>query len=169
MKILFLTLNQNLKGPLPKLTPLLIEAFENLGCQVTRSTWGRHSENENILQKIFGRLDDVIKALVELARHKPEILYVATTLDEYALARDIPLLLAAFWSPAKKVMMMHGSKIDPLDEPGRSFYKFLTRLLIRLSDAILLLSNDELDGWKDFEPKGRYYQVDNPFHSKRNS
>ena len=163
MKILFLTLNPNLQGPLPKHNPLLIETFKNLGCQVTRSTWGRHSENENILQKIFGRLEDIGKALVELVRMKPDIMYVATTLDEHALVRDVPLLLATCWSPAKKVLKMHGSKIDPLVEPGHVFYKFLTRLLIRLSDAILLLSTEELERWLDFEPKGQYYRVDNPF------
>jgi hypothetical protein len=89
VKILFLTLNPNLQGPLPKLNILLIEAFRNMGCQVTRSTWGRHSENENIFQKILGRLGDIWKALVELIRMKPDIMYVTTTLDERALVLPV--------------------------------------------------------------------------------
>lgn len=163
IKILFLTLNSGLQGPLPKHNPLLIAAFENLGCRVTRRTWGRHSENENLFEKIFGRLEDIGKALVELDRMKPDIMYVATTLDEPALVRDILLLLATCWSPVKKVLKMHGSKTDPLIEPGHSFYKLLTRILIRFSDAVLLLSTDEIQKWTSFDPKGRFYQVDNPF------
>lgn len=161
--ILFLTLGPNLQGPLPKHNPLLISALENLGCQVTRATWGRHAENENLFEKIFGRLQDLAKALLELARMKPDIMYVATTLDEHALVRDVPLLLLARWSPARKVLKMHGSKTRPLVEPGRVGYKVLTRCLIRLSDAILLLSQEELEVWKAFEPRGPYYLVDNPF------
>jgi glycosyltransferase involved in cell wall biosynthesis len=163
MNILFLTLNPNLQGPLPKHNPLLIAALENLGCRVTRRTWGRHAENENMIDKFFGRLEDVGKALEELVRIKPDIMYVATTLDERALVRDIPLLLVTCWSPVIKVLKMHGSNIDPLVQPGHVFYKFLTRLLIRLSDAILLLSTEELEIWTNFEPKGHYFRVDNPF------
>ena len=167
IKILFLTLNPNLQGPLPKHNPLLIEALKNLGCQVTRSTWGRHSENENILQKIFGRLEDIWKALVELARMKPDIIYVATTLDEQALVRDIPLLLATCWSPAKIVLKMHGSKTNQLADQGHILYKLFARLLVLLSDAILLLSSEELETWKKFESRGKYYRVDNPFIPSR--
>src|SRR5450759_3813041 len=118
IRILFLCLNPNLQGPLPKLAPLLIAILEKLGCQVTRRAWGHHSENENLIEKIFGRLKDVSKALVILARMKPDIMYVDTTLDEYALTRDIPLLLVTYWSPAKKVLMMNGSQSGNLVSPG---------------------------------------------------
>jgi len=163
MKILFLTLNPDIRGPFPKHTPLLIKALENLNCCVVRKTWGRHSENETLFEKIFGRLQDIAGALVELARLKPDIMYVATTLDEPALVRDFCLLLATSGSRVKKVLKMHGSKTNPLVEPGHALYKFLTRFVIRLSDAILLLSTEELECWTAFEPKGRYYRVDNPF------
>lgn len=163
MKILFLTLNPGLQGPLPKHNPLLIAALEKLGCKTERITWGRHSEDESIIEKIFGRLEDIGKAITKLAKTKPDIMYVATTLDERALVRDVFLLLAARWSRAAKVLKMHGSKTTLLTESGHYIYKYMTKLLIRLSDAILLLSNDELLIWRHFEPRGKYYRVDNPF------
>jgi glycosyltransferase involved in cell wall biosynthesis len=162
IKILFLTLNSNLQGPLPKLASLLIAGLELSGCQVTRSSWGRHSDSENIFRKIFGRLEDIIKAVFILNTKKPDILYIATTLDESALLRDIPLLLATYWSRAKKIVKIHGSKADLLINPKHKIYKFLTYLLIRLSDSILMLSNEELNAWTRFYPKGKYYRVDNP-------
>jgi glycosyltransferase involved in cell wall biosynthesis len=163
IKILYLSLNPNLHGPLPKIEPLLTAALEKNDCQVRRSSWGRHSEHETMAQKIFGRLGDIRDALVKLVGWRPDILFVATTLDEAALVRDIPLLLATCWLPVKKVMMMHGSKSGLLVEPGHGLFKLLTGLLVRLSDAILLLSNDEMKEWTDFDSHGHYYRVENPF------
>jgi glycosyltransferase involved in cell wall biosynthesis len=162
-KILYLSLNPNLNGPLPKIDPLLISALNSLGFQITKGTWGRHSEGENGFQKLIGRVADVGKAFMTLARTPYDILYVATTLDEKALSRDVPLLLAVYWFPVKKILIEHGSKIIPLSLPGNSMYKFMTRLVVRLTDAILLLSTEEMKAWTDFEPGGHYYRVDNPF------
>jgi len=163
--ILYLSLNPDLYGPLPKIDPLLITVLRNLGWQITKGTWGRHSEHENLFEKTLGRLEDIIKAFVLLARKRFDILYVATTLDEKALLRDVLLLLAVQCFPVKKVIIEHGSKTAPLNAPGHFLYKSLTRSVIRLSDAILLLSTEEMRTWADFEPKGRYYRVDNPFRS----
>ena len=162
-KILYLSLNHDLNGPLPKIDPLMISVLNNLGCQITKGTWGRHSESENVFQKLFGRIGDVVKAFVTLARTPYDILYVATTLDEKALSRDVPLLLAVYWFTVKKILIEHGSKTTPLSLPGNSMYKFMTRLVVRLTDAIFLLSTEEIRAWTDFEPRGHYYRVDNPF------
>lgn len=162
-KILYLSLGATLKGPLPKIDPLLINALREHGCDVTKRDWGRHSDNENLIQKVFGRLADLRTVFIELNRLHPEILYVATTLDEYALARDIPLLFISKRFKAKKVLMMHGSKTNKLLEPGHFIYKYLTRILIYFADAVLLLSNNEIAEWKAFEPRGRYFKIDNPF------
>jgi hypothetical protein len=45
IKILFLTNNPNIQGPMPKLAPVLILVLANLGCQGTLSTRSRCSEN----------------------------------------------------------------------------------------------------------------------------
>jgi glycosyltransferase involved in cell wall biosynthesis len=163
--MLYISLNPNLLGPLPKIDPLLIKGLEDLGCHVTKGSWGHHTEDENVFQKILGRFGDIIKVITKLTRQHYDILYVATTLDKKALLRDVLLLLAVHWFSVKKVLIEHGSNTAPLALPGNVIYKFLTRLLIRLSDAILLLSNEEIKSWIDFEPNGKYYRVDNPFSS----
>lgn len=163
IKVLYASLNLNLPGPLPKIEPLLTSALRNRGFQINRKTWGRHSEIETLPQKVSGRIGDTLKIIFDLVKNRPDILFVATTLDEYSLARDLPLLMATTWSPTKKVLMMHGSKAGNLVKPGNDFFKVSTKLLIQLSDAILLLSNEEMQQWTDFEPRGRYYRVENPF------
>lgn len=162
VKILLLSLNSS-GSPFPKIASLLMATLSDFGCQVNKLAWGRHSESETLGQKVFDRFGDLIRAFLALIHERFDILFVMTTLDEYALARDIPLLLATYLLPVKKVLIQHGSKTAPLVKPGFILYKFLTRLLIRLSDAILLLSTEELESWADFEPKGQYYRVDNPF------
>jgi glycosyltransferase involved in cell wall biosynthesis len=162
-KILYLALGSKVKGPLPKIDPIMVEQFRKNGFQVIRKDWGRHSDQESILQKIIGRLIDLLVNLKELYQSKPEIVYTSTTLDEMALLRDVPLLLLAKFSPAKFVLMMHGSKTSKLIGPGHFFYKISMRLVIRRAAAIFLLSNDEMDEWKRFEPTGKYFKVDNPF------
>jgi glycosyltransferase involved in cell wall biosynthesis len=163
IRILFLTPNANVQGPMPKLAPIFIRELEDLNCQITRSTWGPHSNKENLLQKVFGRFVDICKMLKNLIINKPDILYVDTTLDEHALIRDFPLLVVTSWFPVKKVLKIHGSKTALLIEPHHGIYKFIARFLIHQSQAILLLSNDGMQKWKYFEPKGSYYRVDNPF------
>lgn len=168
LRILYLSLDAHLRGPIPKVDPILIESLRTLGCQITKGTWGRHTDNESILQKIFGRLKDIWFAFWTLLKMRSDVLYVATTLDRSALLRDIPLLLAVYLLPAKKVLMEHGSHTLPLTTPGPSLYKVWSRLLIRMADAILLLSTEEMEIWKSFEPSGNYYRVDNPFVSDAN-
>ena len=163
IKILYLSLNPDLRGPLPKIEPVLTSALRNLGCQITRSTWGRHFESESLGQKITGRLNDIKNVILKLANWRPDILFVATTLDESALLRDVPLLLVTWLFPVKKVMMMHGSKSETLISSGHHLFKFMTEILIRCSDAILLLSDDEMREWAQFAPLGNYYRVENPF------
>ena len=168
MNILYLSLNPNLQGPFPKIDPLLIAGMRKAGYQVTKLPWGRHSEHETLAQKIFGRLGDIVRVLQALLQERYDILYVVTTLNEYALARDMPLLLATYWLPVKKVLILHGSKTDPLADPSHLLYKLSTRLLLLLSDAIFLLSSEELEIFKKLHPRGNYYRVDNPFISGRN-
>jgi glycosyltransferase involved in cell wall biosynthesis len=163
LKILLLTLEPGLQGPLPKLYPSFIAALENEGCRVFRSSWGRHQESETLFQKLSGRFIDLFKALAMLARERPDVMYVATSLNARALTRDVPLLLAAAWSPAKKVVKMHGSTTEPLAGPGHSLYKLVTRLLVRLSDAVLLLSCQEEKEGQAFCPSRKYHVVTEEF------
>lgn len=166
IRVLFLTVDPDIQGPIPKIDRLLLPALEDLGCDFTTNFWGRHSENETIFQKMVGRLFDLFNAIRKLIRIKPDILYIATTLDEYSLARDIPLLILARFFSARKVLMMHGSQTSFLEQPGHKLFKFLTKILIQFSDAILLLSTEELQDWTHFAPFGKYFVVSNPCELK---
>jgi glycosyltransferase involved in cell wall biosynthesis len=93
----------------------------------------------------------------------PDFVFVATTLDWFSIARDVPLLIALSWSRSKKVIKMHGSDTSKFKKKGSSLFKILTKLLISLSDAILLLSKQEIDDFVGFFPGKNYSLVKNPF------
>jgi len=163
MKILYLTQGENIKGPFPKIDPLLIRGLQNLGAEVKKMRWGRHSDSETIVEKVFGRSVDLVKVWIAIRQYKPDLIYEATTLDEYALARDLPLVWSTQFGKAKRFLMMHGSKTEDLFAPKRKWYQRFARWLIRHVDAIGLLSHDEVADWKRFEPDGVYCKLNNPF------
>jgi glycosyltransferase involved in cell wall biosynthesis len=163
MKIQFLVLNPNLTGPLPKHNPLLIKSFENKGNITIRSSWGRHSDNETIINKIVGRFFDLLIAIRNTVIFKPDIIYIGTTLNYHSLLRDIPLLLLLKVFPSKKIVKMHGSRSDYFAKPGRPIFKLSSKIIILLSDAIFLLSTDEINEWNKFYPSDKYYFVNNPY------
>jgi len=163
MNILVLTVKPGLHGPLPKHYPEFINALEGADCQVTRLVWGRHSDSENLAEKFLGRLIDLIKVVLTTTKEHPDIIFLGTGHNFKALFRDIPLLITIHFTKTKKVSKMHGSKSCRLVEPGLSFFKILTRWFIKLNDAILVLSNEELEEWKIFSSEGSFFQVDNPF------
>jgi glycosyltransferase involved in cell wall biosynthesis len=163
MQILMLVQSPNIYGSLPKLTPLLIESLQSLGCEVHTSVWGRHNEQENLLDKIIGRMRDLLRVRKRLKTRKFDMMVVQTSHDWPTLCRDIPLVLVTRQLCAHIVLQMHGSKADLLIAKGNGIFKAATRWLLQWVDAILVLSTEEQSQFQQFYPHGRFYVVDNPF------
>lgn len=60
MKILMLSPHPQVRGPVPRHTPLLADALREIGHEVTLYPWGRHSDDEGLAAKVFGRSGDVL-------------------------------------------------------------------------------------------------------------
>ena len=163
MQILMLVQSPAIYGPLPKLTPLLIQALQERGCHAQTAVWGRHTESEGRLEKIVGRVRDLFHVL-RVARSQPfDLMIVQTSHDWSTLARDVPLVaLARRWCRCI-VLQMHGSQSDRMVVPGNRLFKAATKSLLRWSDAVLVLSSEEQREWTQFHPRGNFHIVDNPF------
>jgi glycosyltransferase involved in cell wall biosynthesis len=163
MRILMLAPHPAIHNGLAKLTPLLVSALRELGCSVTLEPWGRRGEREPIHQKVAQRAADILRVR-RILRHQPfDVLVVHTAHDWAALSRDIPLLFATRASGCRVVVQFHGSWCDRLVAPGHAALKLASTLLLRLADAALVLSSEERRQWQAFYPRGRFYQVANPF------
>lgn len=150
------------KGPLPKHTPVLVDSLRRLGCEVTVQTWGYRDEFESLARKIWDRGRDVLLLRRLAERGGYDVIVVKTGHDWRTLTRDIPLLLATRGMSCKQVLQFHGSSPESLLAPGHRIFKSASRLLIRLSDAVMVLSRAEEKAWNEFYPSRDVYVVANP-------
>lgn len=169
MRILMLSPGPGIRGPLPKHTPVLVAALRELGCDVATMSWGRRSDREGAVTKIGGRVQDIIHIRRRLRENPVDVLVVKTAHDWRTLGRDVPLLVATRRLSRTIVLQFHGSFSDRLVSPGRRLFKAASAQLMRLTDAALLLSSEELSQWRQFFPAGRFYLVANPYVPTRTS
>lgn len=153
----------NIQGPLPKHTPHLVAALRSLGCELTTKTWGRHSDQETLKDKFAGRVKDMARIWKTLKREAFDVVVVKTTQEWASFIRDIPLLLITRRLCQRIVLQFHGGRSDLLSDRGHVLFKAASGLLLKKSDAILVLSSEEKHQWQQFSPSGRYYVVANVF------
>jgi glycosyltransferase involved in cell wall biosynthesis len=158
----------NVRGPLSKILPGLIQGLSSFGCSIGTEPWERHSDNESFGEKVFGRLQDIIRIRRRLERETFDVMLLQTSHDWNTLIRDILLMLFAGSRCPVTIAQLHGSRSDLLVGPGHPFFKWATKLFLRLSNAILVLSQEELEEWRTFYPKVKVYRVSNPFVPRQN-
>ena len=152
-----------IRGPLPKLVPVLAEALRRLGCVVETEPWSRHSDEERLADKVVGRAGDLLRVCRHLARRRFDVLFVSTAHNWPGLLRDVPLVLLSVPLCPHRVVQFHGSSSERLAAPGGFLFKGLSRVLVSACDVILVLSEQERAEWQAFHPQGRFEVVANPF------
>ena len=163
LRILMLVPYPAIKGPLPKLVPLLVDQLRALGCDVETECWSRHSEHETVLEKVVGRAADLRRIYTRLRSRRFDVMYITTAHTWAGLTRDVPLVLVTKGVCPCRVIQFHGSYSDRLGAPGHALLKLASRVLVSACDAILVLSRQEKDEWSAFYPAGRFELVANPF------
>ena len=167
MRILMLAPHPDVRGPIPKHTPLLVEALRELGCEVVTGVWGRHSDQESTTGRIAGRLKDIATVRWQLKQEPFDVVVIKTAHDWSTLSRDIPLLLTVRRLARATVLQFHGSESHKLLKSGHHLFKILTARLIKMCDAALLLSFEEARQWQQFYPAGKFFVVSNPHVPER--
>lgn len=162
MKIAMLAPRPTVRGPLPKHTPLLVDALRRLGCEVSLLPWGRRADKESAVVKVVGRLKDVREAHSIVSRTKPSVVVVKTAHDWSTLARDRVLMWALAGRGRVIVLQFHGSQSGRLVAPGSRLFKYATAALVASADALLVLSTEEQQEWQAFSPNSRVLTVRNP-------
>ena len=163
MRILVLSPHAHARSPITKLTPLLIDSLERLGCSVDWAPWGHRHEAESFSDKIVERFRDVLVIRRRVKASRLDVLLIKTSHDARTLARDIPLVLLTRRHVPCIVLHFHGSSPGMLLEPDRRLFKAATRLLLRLTDGALVLSAEEQRKWHAFSRDTKPFVVKNPF------
>ena len=161
MRIAMLAPRPSVRGPLPKHTPLLVEALRRLGCEVELLPWGRRVEGERLPAKLLGRARDVAAARRAVIRGGFSVVVVKTAHDWLTLTRDLALVRLL---PRNMVVVLqfHGSQSTRLGAPGSRAFKLATGALVARADAILVLSREERAEWRAFSPNLQVFVVRNP-------
>lgn len=160
MRIAMLSPRMNVRGPLPKHTPLLVEALRDLGCEVELLPWGRRREDERMPAKLVGRARDVLLARRTIVRGGFPVVIVKTAHDWLTLTRDIAL--TRMLPPDRVVVLQfHGSQSVRLVAPRSRLFKWATRALLARADGVLVLSRGEQAEWLAFRPETRVLVVRN--------
>jgi glycosyltransferase involved in cell wall biosynthesis len=163
MRILMLAPHPGVRGPLPKHTPVLIDALGSLGCDIAFEPWGRHTDEEGAAQKVIGRARDVARIRRHLQSRPFDVMVVKTSHEARSLLRDLPLLLRTRRTVPRIVVQFHGGRSDLLVAPRHYAFKAATAATFALSDGVLVLSSEEARDCHRFWPRVRVRVVSNPF------
>jgi len=163
LRIVILSPHAQVRSPLVVLTPLLADALQRRGCTVRIEPWGRRRESEPAGARVLGRAADIVRIRRRLRSEPCDVLLLQTAHDWKTLSRDIPLLWATRGMCARRVVHLHGCRVDRLVGAGGRSFKLASRLLLQTSDALLVLSREEQRQWQAFHPRTRVYVTRNPF------
>jgi len=153
----------NVQGPIPKITPLLLDPLRAAGCEVTVEPWGRHTDTETLAAKVLGRARDIVRLRSLVSAVRFDVMIVKTSHEWMSLLRDVPLLVATRRQLPLIVVEFHGGRSDRLPARGNHAFKWATLMLFHLSDGVLVLSSEEARDASVFYPQGRFRMMVNPF------
>lgn len=151
------------RGAMARLGSRLMDALRDAGTDVVPCRWGRHADAETGIASAGSRFCDLLRILRLLRDNEFDVLFVNTAHDRRALLRDVPLLIATRGLARVRVLQFHGSLSNELSLSGRPLLKAASRWLARDTDAVLMLSSEEVEQWRAFEPDAFYHAVTNPY------
>lgn len=151
------------RGPVPKHTPVLVEALRSIGCEVVLEPWGRHHDHESLTEKVLVRARDIPRVRRLLKAEEFDAMVVKTSHEWRSLLANLPLLAATRLLVPSIVVQFHGSSSDLLVAPGHRTFKLASAALFALCDGVLVLSTEEARECQSFWPRGRFRMVANPF------
>jgi len=160
VKILFLDTHSDIRGPLPKILPVMVDSLRGLGCEVVTRPWGQEKSRESLLARLARGTRDLMAIGKALRAAQFDVLFINTAHDIRGFARDIPLLLMArYLGQQKATILFHGSQAERLLDHQQRLLRFVTAWMLRLSASVFLLSSEEERAWRQFYPHTHYHVV----------
>jgi glycosyltransferase involved in cell wall biosynthesis len=163
MRLLILSAHPSASGPIPAIVATLAGALADLGCEVTSEPWGSRRDDESAKTKATRVVSDIVHVRRLLQRGRFDAMILHTSQEWKSMVRDLPLLLATRRSRCRIIVEFHGGHAGRLAEPGHRGFKAVSWLVFKLADGALFLSSEEARDARQFDPRGRFRVVSNPF------
>jgi glycosyltransferase involved in cell wall biosynthesis len=154
------------KGSMAQLGQQLLDALSRLGMSMDARRWGRHSDSEGPFRSLWGRFVDALRIRRALRLGGYDLLVIHSAHDRRALIRDVVLVLLTRGLCKRRIIQFHGSLANELSGEGGRLFAAGSRWLVRQLDCVLLLSSEEADDWRRFEPSATYEVATNCYVSK---
>lgn len=121
---------------------------------------GSEGRNEGALQRLLRLIVSPFVFAVFLARQRPDIVHINTSLVPRAYWRDFAYLCVAKLLGRKVVSQIHGGAL-PESFATNPITRFLLRRFLRTSDVVTVLSTEELHAYRSFDAAARIELVPN--------
>jgi len=166
LRILMGLPDKGVRGGPPSHLFLLKDELGKQGVDVTGFIFGGRSHDEQLIPKLAGRLFDVLKFPFIVIRDNPDIIHLNSAYDEKGLLRDVFFVFLAKLMMRKISIKFHGSDLRVLNSKN-PIWRLLTWFVIGFTDAIFLLSKEEMAQFYNINSKGHYFLVKNALDFNR--
>ena len=126
----------------------LAQKFQLLHFQV-----GAEGRKETAWRRLGRLVLSPLQLAAYLWRERPAIVHLNTSMDRKAYWRDLAYLLVAKALRRKVVYQVHGGELPANFFASSSVLTSLLRLALRLPDAVLVLSTEELKAYRQFDAR----------------
>lgn len=161
MRLLMVGPVLQVRGPMPRIVRLHVEAFASRGHDVDVEHWGQHNADETPLNKLSQRTADAARILNRIPCHDAVIVHSAH--DVRALVREVPLVLGANGRHVPIYYVFHGTprrtSAAVADRAWRSLFIFLVRRMA----GVFVLSQHEKNLLQSWCPDVPVWAVRYPF------
>lgn len=113
---------------------------------------GSEGQKESVLSKSKRFLFSPIQFLWQLIQKKPHIVHLNTSLVPKSFWRDIAYLFVARIMGKKIVYQVHGGALPQVFFENNKLLTNLLKLVLSSTDVVVLLGQEELRAYRNFEP-----------------
>lgn len=112
---------------------------------------GSEGRQESGLHKLLRLAWSPLQFLQALRVHRPQIVHINTSMEQKSYWRDLAYLLVAKAMGKRVLYQVHGGALPQVFFGGKPLLTGLLRRVLRLPDAVVLLAQCELRGYRSFD------------------
>ncbi|OBV40656.1 Glycosyltransferase involved in cell wall bisynthesis [Janthinobacterium psychrotolerans] len=113
---------------------------------------GSEGRRESRARKLLRLAWSPFQFLQALRRQRPQIVHINTSMEQKSYWRDLAYLLVAKAMGKRVLYQVHGGALPQVFFGGKPLLTGLLRRVLRLPDAVVLLAQCELRGYRSFDP-----------------
>jgi glycosyltransferase involved in cell wall biosynthesis len=122
---------------------------------------GSEGRGESLLEKLGRFIWSPIQFCMRLAKYKPQIVHINTSMDAKAFWRDLAYFAIAHAMGKKIVYQIHGGKLPQDFFKHSSMLNHLLRKILLSADVVVVLTQEELRSHKAFSANARLELIPN--------